>query len=93
MMTELRVGGRTELLSAEHQGERGSGQDNLLLTPNLFSSFKNKKTLGCFWNLNFKKQLVELTCDADAEHSDLETQVVGHVDLVQPRVFRCYIDQ
>lgn len=25
--------------------KRGSGQDNLLLTPNLFSSFKNKKTL------------------------------------------------
>lgn len=72
MMIELRVGGRMELLSAEHQGERGSGQ-YLLLTHNLFSSFKKKKTLGCFWNLNFRKQLVKLTCDADAEHSDLET--------------------
>ncbi len=46
--------------------------------------------------LNSQKQeseLVWLTSDADAEHFDLVSEVVGHVDLVKPRVSGRDIDQ
>lgn len=47
------------------------------------------------WNFRQTEigKLDQLTSDADAEHFDLVSKDVGHVDLVKPRVSGRNVDQ
>lgn len=71
MMMMLRFGGRLLVLSVWRQEEI-----NYISSLNIFSVRQKQD-----WS-----ELVLLTPDTDAEDFDLVSEVVGHVDLVQPRV-------
>lgn len=56
---------------------------------------KATKTTNCCDRRSSDPQFTNqtLTSDTDAEHFHLVSQIVGHVDLVKPRVFGREVDQ
>lgn len=82
MMTVLRWGGGLELLSAWKK-EDALFDKYLEISFGASQHYINKTEL-C---------LHKLTSDSDAEDFDLVPQVIGHIDLVKPRVSSCDIDQ